>query len=442
MGSFRTAAQCAYVGVSMAHFVTDSFNQAGVLIAIIVCIGQVSLRKHFAEALAGTIKAFIGVMLIGAGTKVVAASLDPLGAMFAVGFGVQAVVPNTEAIMALLLEAHGAQASLVMAIGFVLHVLIARCTPVKPIFMTSHHNTLYMATLMSAVLSAAGIGGAMLVALGSVATALTLSLSPCLSQWAVRYIVQDQRKSFAPMAIGHLSNITYAISALLGKVFGRGSRSTETLQLPKCLNFMRDNVLATAITMTVFYVAGALAAGKAYIEQELSGGMHFIVFAIVQASTFAVGVYIVLSGVRFIIAQVVPAFGRFAQVFAPRAVPALDCPVVFPFAPNAVIIGFLSSCVGGIVGLGVLSLASKILILPGILAHFFVGATAGVFGNATGGIRGCVLGAFANGLLITFLPLALLPFLGDFGAAHTVVSDGDYALFGALFGYAVQFLGL
>ena len=432
------------VWVSMVHFVTDSFNQAGVLIAIIVCIGQVSLRKHFAEALAGTIKAFIGVMLIGAGTKVVAASLNPLGAMFAVGFGVQALVPNTEAIMALLLEAHGAQASLVMVIGFVLHVFIARCTPVKPIFMTSHHNTLYMATLMSAVLSAAGIGGAMLVALGSIATALTLSLSPCLSQWAVRYIVQDQRKAepkTAPMAIGHLSNITYAISALLGKVFGRGSRSTETLQLPKRLNFMRDNVLATAITITVFYVAGALAAGKAYIEQELSGGMHFIVFAIVQASTFAVGVYIVLSGVRFIIAQVVPAFGRFAQVFAPRAVPALDCPVVFPFAPNAVIIGFLSSCVGGVVGLGVLSAASKILILPGILAHFFVGATAGVFGNATGGIRGCVLGAFVNGLLITFLPLALLPFLGDFGAAHTVVSDGDYALFGALFGYAVRLLG-
>lgn len=433
----------------MVHFVTDSLNQAGVLIAIIVFIGQVSLRKHLAEAISGTMKAFIGVMLIGAGTKVVATSLDPLGAMFEAGFGVQALVPNTEAIMALLLEAHGAQASVVMAIGFVLHVLIARCTPVKPIFMTSHHNTLYMATLMSAVLSAAGIGGIMLVALGSIATALTLSLSPYLSQWAVPYIVQDKRKSMAepaeplsPMAIGHLSNITYAISALLGKAFGKGSRSTEALQLPKCLNFMRDNVLATAITMTVFYVVGSLAAGRAYIEQELSGGMHFIVFAIVQASTFAVGVYIVLSGVRFIVAQVVPAFGRFAQVFAPRAVPALDCPVVFPFAPNAVIIGFLSSFAGGIVGLGVLSLASKVLILPGILAHFFVGATAGVFGNATGGIRGCVLGAFVNGLLLTFLPLALLPFLGDFQAAHTVVSDGDYALFAALFGYVIRLLGL
>ena len=421
----------------MVHFITDSLHQAGVLIAIIVVIGQVSLRKHFAEVLSEAIKSFIGVLLIRAGTKVVVMSLKPLGAMFEAGFGVQAVIPNTEAIMGLLLETHGAQASLVMAIAFVLHVLIARFTPVKPIFMTSHHNTLYMATLMVAVLSASGISGIMLIVLGSITTALTLSLSPYLSQWAVPHIVKDASK---PIAIGHLSNITYAASALLGKLFGKGSRSTETLQLPKCLNFMRDNVLATALTMTIFYAVGAFAAGKTYIERELSGGMHFIVFAIVQASTFAAGVYVVLAGVRFIIAELVPAFQRFAQVFAPRAVPALDCPVVFPFAPNAIIIGFLSSCVGGVVGLGVLSVMGRILILPGILAHFFVGATAGVFGNATGGIRGCVLGAFVNGLLITFLPLLLLPFLGDF--AHTIVSDGDYALFGALFGYVVRLLGM
>ncbi|WP_306668318.1 PTS transporter subunit IIC, partial [Klebsiella michiganensis] len=73
------------------------------------------------------------------------------------------------------------------------------------------------------------------------------------------------------------------------------------------------------------------------------------------------------------------------------------------YAPNAVLIGFLFSFLGGIVGLFICGQFSWVLILPGVVPHFFTGATAGVFGNATGGRRGAMIGAFANGLLITFL---------------------------------------
>ena len=97
----------------------------------------------------------------------------------------------------------------------------------------------------------------------------------------------------------------------------------------------------------------------------------------------------------------------------PNAKPALDCPIVFPYAPNAVLIGFLSSFAAGLVGMVLLYLLGLTVIIPGVVPHFFVGAAAGVFGNATGGRRGALLGAFANGLLITFLPVFLLPVLGS-----------------------------
>ena len=76
------------------------------------------------------------------------------------------------------------------------------------------------------------------------------------------------------------------------------------------------------------------------------------------------------------------------------------------------LIGFLFSFLGGLAGLFLLGQLKMVLILPGVVPHFFTGATAGVFGNATGGRRGAMLGAFANGLLITFLPVLLLPVLG------------------------------
>ena len=75
-----------------------------------------------------------------------------------------------------------------------------------------------------------------------------------------------------------------------------------------------------------------------------------------------------------------------------------------------------------------------------MVPHFFTGATAGVFGNATGGRRGAMIGAFANGLLITFLPILLLPVLGAIGFANTTFSDADFGAVGIVLGNLARYL--
>ena len=156
--------------------------------------------------------------------------------------------------------------------------------------------------------------------------------------------------------------------------------------------------------------------------------------------TFAAGVFIILQGVRLILAEIVPAFTGFSEKLVPNARPALDCPVVYPYAPNAVLIGFLFSFLGGLVGLFLCGQFKWVLILPGVVPHFFTGATAGVFGNATGGRRGAMIGAFANGLLITFLPVLLLPVLGAIGFANTTFSDADFGAVGIVLGNLARYL--
>jgi PTS system ascorbate-specific IIC component len=169
----------------------------------------------------------------------------------------------------------------------------------------------------------------------------------------------------------------------------------------------------------------------------------FIMAAFAQALQFGVGVAIILYGVRTILGELIPAFQGIAQRVVPGAKPALDVPLVFPFASNAVLIGFMSSFAGGLVALGVLAIwlspaLGLALILPGMVPHFFTGGGAGVFGNATGGRRGAVLGGFVNGLLITFLPAILLTVLGNLGLANSTFGDADFGWFGTLLGVSLQ----
>ena len=82
----------------------------------------------------------------------------------------------------------------------------------------------------------------------------------------------------------------------------------------------------------------------------------------------------------------------------------------------------------------ILIFSGGVVILPGVVPHFFCGATAGVMGNASGGVRGAVVGAFAQGVLISFLPVFLMPVLGDLGFVGSTFSDADFGLTGIFLG--------
>ena len=142
-----------------------------------------------------------------------------------------------------------------------------------------------------------------------------------------------------------------------------------------------------------------------------------------------------------ILADLIPAFQGIARKVIPNAIPAVDCAVFFTYAQTAVIIGFISSFIGGLIGMFILGVSGTVLIIPGLVPHFFCGATAGIYGNATGGRKGAIVGAFVNGLLLSFLPALLLPVLGKLGYANTTFGDLDFAVIGILLGQTGNIVG-
>ncbi len=188
--------------------------------------------------------------------------------------------------------------------------------------------------------------------------------------------------------------------------------------------------------MMVVYIILALIAGPKFVEgPSLSNGTNYIVYAITQAGTFAAGFVVVLQGVRMILAEIIPAFQGIASKLVPNSKPALDVPIVFPYAPNAVLIGFFVSFVVGVFSMLAMLGLHTTVIIPGVVGIFFCGGAAGVYGNAFGGVRGAVIGSFVNGLILAWGPLLILPALGSFGAgAASTFADSDYIVSGGILG--------
>lgn len=423
----------------MLKFILDILSVPAVLIGLVSLIGLVAQKKSLSDILKGSTKTVMGVLILGGGAGIAVGALSSFGVMFQQGFGINGVVPHNEAIVGMALKEYGTQTALIMAFGMVVNVLIARFTPLKFIFLTGHH-TLYMACMIGIILTVGGMQGTSLVVAGSLLLGFIMALFPAIAHPTMKKITGSD-----DVAFGHFGTIGYVLAAWVGSLVGNKEKTTEDIQFPQGLTFLRDSSLAISLVMLILFFIVALASGPDFVQEKLSGGQNFLVFAMIQAITFAGGVYVILAGVRLVLAEIVPAFTGIATTLVPNAKPAIDCPVVYPYAPNAVLIGFLSSFAGGVLGMGMLLMLEKSIpglpiILPGVVPHFFCGATAGVFGNATGGLRGCIFGAFAQGLLITFLPVLLMPVMGNLGFANTTFSDADFGVVGIILGNLIHLI--
>ena len=419
---------------NVLQLIVDILKVPSILVGLVALFGLVAQKKSFPDVIKGTVKTILGFLVLSGGALVLVGSLSPLGDIFKQAFDVQGIIPNNEAMVSIALEKYGAPTTLIMAFGMVANIVVARFTRLKYIYL-SGHVTFYMACMVAIILSVAGFEGVQLIYTGSSALGMLMGFFPAIAQPYMRKIIGNDQ-----VALAHTGTVGYVLSGWIGSVVGKGSKSTEEMNMPKNLSFLRDSTISISLTMMIIYLVLSISAGKEYVEANFSHGQNYLVYSFIQAITFAAGVFIILQGVRLILAEIVPAFTGFSERLVPNARPALDCPIVFPYAPNAVLVGFISSFVGGLVGLFILGQLKWVLILPGVVPHFFCGATAGVFGNATGGKRGAILGAFAHGILITFLPVALIPVLGALGLTNTTFSDTDFGVVVIILGNMARFM--
>ncbi|MBU5266719.1 PTS ascorbate transporter subunit IIC [Virgibacillus proomii] len=412
----------------MLKAIAEILTVPAVTLGLVALLGLLLQRKELTEVIKGTIKTILGILILGAGASLIVTNLTPFATMFEEAFQLKGVVPVDEAVIAALVDsvaAIGRMTSFILLFGFLTNIVLARITPFKYIFLTGHMMWI-LAGALAWAFHDLGVSETYGIIFGSLIHGMVLVLLPTLAQPIVRKITGHDN-----VAYGHLTTTGVVASAWVGKMFGNKEQDSEKIKMPEKLNFFKDTAISVSLIMLIIYLITALFAGPEVVN-PLSNGQNYIVFSILNSFGFAAGVLVLLQGVRMFLGEIIPAFRGIALKVVPGAKPALDVPIFFPYAPNALMLGFIFSIIGMVVGMLVSTLLGTIVPLPSIIGGFFTGGIAGIFGNTLGGRRGAMISGLTYGIILTvpvalFYPLFGLEVYGVEGLAF-LVPDGIIVL--------------
>ncbi|MFW7433078.1 PTS ascorbate transporter subunit IIC [Vagococcus carniphilus] len=401
-----------------------------VLLGLIAMIGLILQRKSISEIVKGSLSAAFGMVTLTAGVNMLVGTIAPINSAVQSQLGVEV----TEGLSDVTFTAeYGGTVGLAMFVGLIIHLLIARFTPVKTIFLTGHMLWWFPFVIVAGGVEA-GMAGTSLIFFGAILSALYWSFMPWIMRKYVWDVIGDD--SFL---IGHPTGILSLISGFVAKRVGNKDKSTEDLKIPEGLSFFREISITGALVMFIMNIVVGIIAPALVPE-----GGNLVMFSIDAGLSFGAGLLIMLYGVRLLINQIVPAFQGIAEKVVPGAKPAFDVPILFNYRPNAVIIGFI---VGMITSTIVVVLANSfnvfgVLLVPLVITSFFELGGAAVIGEGQGGLRGSIIGTITAsvvmvglvGLSAAFLNTTIQGWILIFGGNDLSLWGIIAKLIGSLFG--------
>lgn len=377
-------------------FCVSFFRNPALFMGLVVAIGLILQRKPIDAILKGIFKGIIGMVILLKGVDIVVSSITPLANAFSGLFNTQS--NSTLGDFNVFLGQYGSYVGLILLCGFVINIIIARYTRFKTIYLTGNILFWYP-MLFLAVGIENNIGGLKLFIFTLIMYILVITIFPYILRKHVKYVTGND--SFT---IGHTASIYCLLGSYIGKLVGQKDKNIENLNIPKSLSFFRDTNITAAIVMFIVYIIVGLFIGK---ESRLAiyGSEPLITYSLIQGITFAAGMIILLTGVRMILGEIIPSFKGIADKLAKGSIPALDIPMIFPYGPNALLIGFIIALITSIGTLFLLG-ASGVLtfaLIPLVVACYFDVAPGAIFANARGGWPAAIITSALGGIILMVL---------------------------------------
>ncbi|MDR2975848.1 MAG: PTS transporter subunit IIC [Streptococcaceae bacterium] len=428
----------------MALAFMNQFRNTAVILGLIAMIGLMLQKKTGKDVFAGTMKTMIGFMIFNIGSSFLGTIVTNFTTLFNTAFKIQGVTTQVEIATALALNKYGAEIAMILVLGFIMNLVFARITRFKAIFLTGQHF-LYFAAVLGLVFIAAKTPMWLTIVASGIILGFAGAAFPSFAQ---KYM--DELTGGEQIAMGHFNALGYWLSGFIGQLVGgknwqekKAESEKKTVNMPGFFSLFRDFVFSVALFMIVlFYIVtfAAVATGHMDAVTKMAGADLWFVFPLIQGLQFAAGMSVLIYGVRQFIAEITAAFVAISEKYIPGSKPAIDCPAIFPYAPNAVILGFVGSFAGGLAGmLGMVLFKSSVIMIPAAGICFFSGGTAGVFGSVRGGWKGALLGSFVVGIGLVVLPMFLYPSFAELGIKGASFPNIDYNVLGGVIAAVIRF---
>jgi PTS system ascorbate-specific IIC component len=408
--------------MGLEFIINNILRNPPILLGGVAMLGLCLQKKKIDDIIKGSLLAALGMFILQQGVGILVGAIVPvnqtiqtaLGAVVEAGFNDQTFTTN-----------YGGMIGIAMLFGFILHILIARFTPLKNIFLTGHFLW-WIPFIFTAVGVENNFTGTKLIVFSAVLSAIYWSVIPYLLKPFVKAVTETD--SFT---LGHPAGILALVAGIVARYCGDKSKSTEDIKIPKSLSFFREIAITGGIVIFIMF----LVLGVIFKDSLVTGEQGLILYAANQGLMFGAGLTIMLSGVRMIINQLLPAFQGIAMKLVPNAVPALDCPIIFSYKPNAVLIGFITAMLSSTF---FIILAAKfhlfsVILIPLIITSFFECGTAAVIAEGQGGLRGTIIGTLvASFVMVVILGISVGVFSNTIFNWILIFGGNDLSLWGII----------
>jgi len=436
--------------MSVINYLTSNiFKQPSLFMGVIALIGLILQRKSVGDTIKGTFKTVMGVIILFIGVNLIGTAVAPLSSAFGTLYQLPSGNQFDPSICWTLLGTHGSTIGLVIVIAFIINLLVARITPIKNIFLTGH-IFFWMSYIFVLAGVQGGLEGAPLVIFASLFLAFYIIVIPAITKPFVKKITGND-----DFTIGHTASLFIILGGLIGKLVGNKEKSTEDIKIPKAFDFFRDTTIATALVMFVVYIVVGLLVGAETRIAVFGGalgtintipGMQYdlFTFSLMAGLTFGAGLTILLTGVRLMLGELIPAFKGISDKLIPKAIPALDIPMIFPYAPNALMIGFILSLAASIGTILLLASTGNLMyaVIPLATACFYDVAPGAIAANATGGRTAAIITSIVGGILMVFLIAGSIAVVFNTSAGFVQLYGGnDFSLWSIISGLVSKVFG-